>query len=58
MSEFFAMGGHGFYVWGSYGLTALFMIVEVILVARSKKTVLQRLSRMVRAERRNEQEGA
>jgi heme exporter protein D len=58
MSEFFAMGGHGFYVWGSYGLTALFMIVEVILVARSKKTVLQRLSRMVRAERRNEQAGA
>jgi heme exporter protein D len=58
MSEFFAMGGHGFYVWGSYGLTALFMITEVILVARSKKTVLQRLSRMVRAERRNEQEEA
>ncbi len=53
MSEFFAMGGRGFYVWTSYGVTALFMIVEVIALMRSKKTVLKRLARMVRAEARN-----
>jgi len=52
VSEFFAMGGRGFYVWMSYGVTALFMVVEVIAVARSKKTVLKRLARMVRAEAR------
>ncbi|HHI94637.1 MAG TPA: heme exporter protein CcmD [Gammaproteobacteria bacterium] len=46
------MGGRGFYVWMSYGVTALFMVVEVIAVARSKKTVLKRLARMVRAEAR------
>ena len=23
--EFFAMGGYAFYVWGSYGITALFI---------------------------------
>ena len=23
MTEFFAMGGYGFYVWGAYGVTAL-----------------------------------
>ncbi len=45
MSEFFAMGGRGFYVWMSYGVTALFMIVEVIALMRSKKTVLKRLAR-------------
>ena len=53
MSEFFAMGGRGFYVWMSYGITALCMIVEVIVLLRSKKTVLERLARMVRAESRN-----
>jgi heme exporter protein D len=55
MSDFFAMGGHGFYVWGSYGVTALFMIIEIIMVVRSKGNVLQRVTRMVRAEHRNEQ---
>jgi heme exporter protein D len=48
ISEFFAMGGYGFYVWGSYGVTALFMVVEVILVIRNKRTIMQRLARMVR----------
>jgi heme exporter protein D len=48
VSEFFAMGGYAFYVWGSYGVTALFMLVEVILVIRNKRTILQRLTRMVR----------
>jgi heme exporter protein D len=48
VSEFFAMGGYGFYVWGSYGVTALFMLVEVILVIRNKRTIMQRLARMVR----------
>jgi len=52
VSEFFAMGGRGFYVWMSYGITALFMVVEVIALTRSKKTVLKRLARMVKAEAR------
>ncbi|MFQ5469911.1 MAG: heme exporter protein CcmD [Gammaproteobacteria bacterium] len=47
-SGFFAMGGYGFYVWGSYGVTALFMIVEVILILRRKRTILQRLGRIRR----------
>jgi heme exporter protein D len=48
VSEFFAMGGYAFYVWGSYGVTALFMLIEVILVIRNKRTIVQRLARMVR----------
>lgn len=53
MSEFFAMGGRGFYIWMSYGVTALFMIIEVIAVIRSKKTVLKQLTRLAQAEARN-----
>jgi len=31
-NEFFSMGGHGLYVWGSYGAMALLMAVEPVLV--------------------------
>lgn len=48
MAEWFAMGGYGLYVWGSFGVTAICMVVEVILVVRNKRTLLQRLGRMVR----------
>jgi len=41
MSDFFAMGGYAWYVWGSYGMTLLALLVEVILLrnrARETKT--------------------
>jgi heme exporter protein D len=31
-SEFFAMGGYGLYVWGSYVVTAAFMLAEPVMV--------------------------
>ncbi len=43
--DFFAMGGYGLYVWGSYGVTVLCMAVEVILLLSRKRTLLQRLGR-------------
>jgi heme exporter protein D len=30
--EFFAMGGYGLYVWGSFGVTAAALLIEVVLV--------------------------
>lgn len=30
-SEFFAMGGYGLYVWGSYAVCALLMLGEPLL---------------------------
>ena len=42
MSEFFAMGGYAFYVWMSYGLTALALIVEIAMLrARRRRTLLE-----------------
>jgi heme exporter protein D len=29
-AEFFAMGGYGLYVWGSYAVTALCIIIELV----------------------------
>ena len=31
-SEFFAMGGYAFYVWGAYGATALLLAIEIVAV--------------------------
>ena len=46
MAEFFAMGGYAVYVWGSYGVTALLMITEVVLLVRRKRTIQRRVSRI------------
>jgi heme exporter protein D len=44
-SEFFSMGGYGFYVWGSY-LTALILLGgEVVLLMRRKNALRKRLDR-------------
>jgi heme exporter protein D len=37
MSDFFAMGGYAFYVWGSYGVTFALLAVEVILLGKRKR---------------------
>ncbi len=34
MSEFWAMGGYGFYVWGSYGVTFAAIALEISLLVR------------------------
>ncbi|VAX06995.1 hypothetical protein MNBD_GAMMA26-2009 [hydrothermal vent metagenome] len=48
IAEFFHAGGYGFYIWSSFGMTVLLMGGEVIAVKNQHRTILQRLSRMVR----------
>lgn len=48
VSEFFAMGGYALYVWGSFGVTALLMVAEPVLLRSRRKIVLQRLARIAR----------
>ncbi|MCP4993569.1 MAG: heme exporter protein CcmD [Gammaproteobacteria bacterium] len=48
VAEFFNMGGYALYVWGSFGVTALLMIIEPILVRNRRRAVLKRISRLVR----------
>ncbi len=40
-SEFLAMGGYGFYVWGSFGITFLMMALELWLVNKRRQRVAQ-----------------
>ncbi len=41
MSEFFAMGGYAFYVWGSYGVTALVIVIEIAALRGRRKSALE-----------------
>ena len=50
-SEFLTMGTHGPYVWGSFGVMAIAMILEPVLLVRSQKSLVARLKRQFRAER-------
>jgi heme exporter protein D len=40
VGEFFAMGGHGLYVWGSYAVALAWMLLEPVLAARKHKAAL------------------
>ncbi len=43
-SDFFAMGGYGFYVWGSFLVSFICMVGEVVLVLNRRRTLLRQLS--------------
>ena len=40
MNEFLAMGGYAFYVWMSYGVTAIALGVEVAMLRARRRRVL------------------
>jgi heme exporter protein D len=44
LEEFLNMGGYAFYVWTSYGLTLLVLLVNIILPIMQRKQLLRSLS--------------
>lgn len=40
-AAFFAMGGYGLYVWGSYAMVALWMLYEPFAVSRRHQAALR-----------------
>jgi heme exporter protein D len=42
-SEFFAMGGYGLYVWGSYAMAALLMVGEALALRRRHRQAKQNI---------------
>jgi len=51
ISEFFAMGGHGLYVWLSYAIALTILILNIINPVMQKKKVLTDLARRLRREK-------
>ena len=56
LSDFLAMGNHGLYVWGSFIVMALAMILEPILLVRGRRNLIVRLKRQIRAEKLDRKE--
>ena len=44
-NDFFAMGGYALYVWGSYGVTFVLLLAEIVLLILRKRSVIGRLVR-------------
>ena len=55
VGDFFAMGGYGLYVWGSFGACALALVLEPVLVGRRHGTVMRSLRRRAAADRLNKE---
>ena len=51
-AEFFAMGGYAPYVWGSFAVVALCMLVEPLVVRARRMRALRGLQRANAAEGR------
>jgi heme exporter protein D len=43
VSEFLDMGGYALYVWGSFGISAVVVIAEILQVRAKRREVLRNL---------------
>jgi heme exporter protein D len=42
--DFLAMGGYGPYVWGSFGVVALCIVIELVALRRRRKVLMSLIS--------------
>jgi len=54
MKEFFAMGGYAPFVWGSYGVMALLLLIEMLQLRYRRRSLTVWLKRMARLNREEE----
>jgi heme exporter protein D len=43
LDNFLAMGGYGLYVWGSYAVTLVLIVAELVLLARRRRSAVGRI---------------
>jgi heme exporter protein D len=51
--NFLAMGGYGLYVWGSYVVTLVMLVAEIVALVMRRRGVIERLTTFYAARRRN-----
>lgn len=47
-SDFFRMGGYALYVWGSFGVTAILVVGEIVLLQEHADKALEQARRAVK----------
>ena len=45
LNDFLAMGGYALYVWGSYGMTALLVVIELMALRARRRRAMDELRR-------------
>ncbi|MGZ8219300.1 heme exporter protein CcmD [Methylomagnum sp.] len=50
--QFFSMGGYAFYVWTSYGLMAVVLVLNIVLPLLRNVEVKDGIARRLKQERR------
>jgi heme exporter protein D len=53
ISEFFYMSGYAFYVWSSYGLAFLVLLLNFIIPLKHERKLLNTLARKLRRQNRD-----
>lgn len=56
-AEFFAMGGYALYVWSSFGVCALVLLLEPLAVRARHRVIVRRLQHEVMAEQFDQKGG-
>jgi len=49
-SEFFYMGGYAVFVWASYGLALLIVIINIVQPKIQRKQIIARIKRAIKRE--------
>jgi heme exporter protein D len=52
-SEFLAMGGYALYVWGSYAVTVVVLVAEVVALLMRRRGVIEGLTKYYAARGRD-----
>ena len=55
MSEFFNMGGYAVFVWSSYGLTLVLLVLNWFLPYQQHKQNLRKLTRQYKSDNRRQE---
>jgi len=50
LDAFLTMGGYGLYVWGSFGISAVLMVLEPVLIRQRHRLALQQLAQELQAQ--------
>ena len=49
-SEFFNMGGYAFFVWTSYALTLIVIVLNIVSPILQRKKIIVRIKRAIKRE--------
>lgn len=53
MNEFLNMGGYAAYVWSSYGISLVVLILNILLLIRKEKEMIRKIKQLSQREVRS-----